>query len=139
MKAHRLAVEVTLIALVVGAASTSAQSLLSSSSSVQQPFAQQSLLSPWTPPPIKPLACGPFCSSAFGGTTPTEQGAGSTCSNAVTALDNELRQIAGASCMAQNGTSKCNVVFTYTIGCTETGGAWNVSGYATYNCIDTTC
>src|SRR5579862_692763 len=102
------ALAVTLIALVGGAVSTSAQPLLSSCS-VQQPFAQQSLL--WMPPPAQPLRCGPFCSSAFGGTTPTEQGAGSTCSNAVTALDNELIQIAAAACKAQNGTSKCDVVY----------------------------
>lgn len=136
MKAVGLALAVTLIALVASAASTSAQPLLGRIS-VQETFVQQSL--PWMPPPVKPLRCGSFCSSFYGGTTPTEQGAGSTCSNAVTALNNELIQIAAASCKAQNGTAKCNVAFAYTVGCTETGGAWNVTGYATYNCVDTTC
>ena len=136
MRSLGLALVVTLIALVASETSTSAQPLLSNSS-VQQPFAQQCLL--WTPPPARPLRCGPFCNSAFGGTTPTEQGAGSTCSNAVTALDDQLIQIAALTCKAQNGTTKCDVVYTYTIGCTETGGVWYVSGYATFHCWDTTC
>jgi hypothetical protein len=136
MTARRLALAATLIALIVAASNASAQSLLSGTSSPLL-LPQQSI--PWTPPPAQQLRCGPICSASEGGTTATEQGAGSTCSNAVTALNAELHQIAAAFCMNNTGFPACNVVFTYTIGCTETGGAWNVSGFATFSCRDTTC
>ena len=141
MTVRRIAVAAAVLALSTVAAvpQASAQSLLAGGQAKPQLLIPEQSI-PWTPPPATPLRCGPFCDMSIHAQTPTEQGAGSTCSNAVTALNSELMQIAKANCINFYGDlGACNLAFTYTIGCTETGGAWNVSGYATYSCRDNSC
>jgi hypothetical protein len=103
-------------------------------------FAGQSL--PQTdliPKPV--LQCGPICITALHFTSPTISGSGSSCTAAQTSLNSQLQSIARGDCVNNEGfLGACNIVIHNTTTCTMIGsGAWQIQGYATYNCRDTTC
>jgi hypothetical protein len=137
MTASRPGIVAALIVLFAFAAGAAAEPLLGGNPSPQL-FAQQS--SRFTPESPFAPTCGPYCATFEGGTTPTEQGSGSTCTNAQSSLTTQLRDIANSDCRNnQSGFNSCNLVITYTETCVLVGGAWQVKGYATYNCRETTC
>jgi hypothetical protein len=105
-------------------------------------FAGQSQSLPQTDMVPKPVQqCGPICFTAFHFTTPTISGSGSSCTAAQTSLNSQLTSIARGDCVNNEGfLGSCNVVIHNTTTCTMIGsGAWQIQGYATYNCKDTTC
>jgi hypothetical protein len=88
-----------------------------------------------TPTPVA-LACGPYCDCPGCYTTVTATGTGSTCANAQTALTNQLKQVANASC----GTAACQFTMTYTQACTQINGStWQTTGYGRHGCRDNSC
>jgi|GEM_PF-3461288 len=103
-------------------------------------FAEQSLPQvDMMPKPV--LKCGPICIAGLHFTTPTISGSGSSCTAAQSSLNSQLQSIASGHCvndLAFLGT--CNFVVHNTTSCTLIGGgAWQIQGYATYNCRDTNC
>jgi hypothetical protein len=103
-------------------------------------FAGQSLpQADLIPKPV--LQCGPICFTALHFTSPTISGSGSSCTAAQTSLNSQLQSIARGDCINNEGfLGACNVVIHNTTTCTMIGsGAWQIQGYATYNCKDTTC
>ena len=103
-------------------------------------FAGQSLpQADLIPKPVQ--QCGPICFTTLHLTTPTISGSGSSCTAAQTSLDSQLASIAKGDCLNNLGyLGSCNVVDHNTTTCTMIGsGAWQIQGYATYSCKDTTC
>ena len=86
------------------------------------------------------LTCGPKCFASEGGTTSTLSGFGGTCAASVSALAAELKSAADTACRNSTGFIACNVV-RHDTGCLPDGDPQYFidQGYATYNCIDTTC
>ena len=85
-------------------------------------------------PPV--LACGPYCDCPGCYTTATVSGTGSSCTNAESSLNTQLRDLARGFC----GTGGCQIVITYTQTCTLIApGTYRVSGFARHGCRDSTC
>jgi hypothetical protein len=86
------------------------------------------------------LTCGPKCFTGEGGTTSTLSGFGATCAASVSALAAELRSAANTACRNSTGYLACNVV-QHETGCLFDGDVqyYIDEGYATYDCVDTTC
>jgi hypothetical protein len=80
--------------------------------------------------------CGAYCDMAGGGTSPTAPAAGDTCATANTDLSQQLHAYASSYC----GNLACHVTIVTTVAChpLSTGG-YEVSGYATFGCPDSTC
>ncbi len=117
-------------AMLSGSAATvpAAQAFLATSTPAVQPDL-------FTPKPTQ-VRCGPYCDLGEGGTTPTEQGSGSSCTNAQASLTSQLTDIANSFC----GTLSCNRVLTVTIAChLASPGVYQENGYYTFGCRDTTC
>src|ERR1043166_7359935 len=85
--------------------------------------------------PQAAVACGPYCDTTGGGTTPVATAIGSSCAVAPTNLTSQLKSYANSYC----GTGSCQLVVTTTVACHATGGGYSVSGYATFGCRDSTC
>jgi hypothetical protein len=102
-------------------------------------FAEVSL--PQTDLMPKPsLKCGQIC-LAIQHTSPTISGSGSSCTAAKSSLNSQLQDIADNDCVNnRHWDGSCNVVIHYTTTCTMIGsGAYQINGYATYNCSTTNC
>jgi len=102
-------------------------------------FSAQSLPpSDLLPAPV--LKCGPIC---FAGvhTTATISGSGSSCTAAQTSLNSQLANIATGYCVNTLGDlGTCTVVEHNTTACTLIGtGTYQIQGYETYHCRDSTC
>lgn len=80
--------------------------------------------------------CGAYCDMTDGGTLPTIPAAGDTCATASADLSQQLHSFASSSC----GNVACHVTIVTTVAChpLSTGG-YEVSGYATFGCPDSTC
>jgi hypothetical protein len=140
MTTSRSALAFALIAVFASAMSASAQPPLRWDPTHQLFDQQLRLSSPTTPLPPATPACGPYCDTTAGGTTPTEQGSGSSCSNAQSSLISQLQDIARADCLNQTGFGYCNFTEIITVACfQQSPGVWQTQGHATYNCRDTTC
>jgi hypothetical protein len=103
-------------------------------------FAEQSLpQADLMPKPV--LKCGPICFGALHLTTPTISGSGSSCTAAQSSLNSQLQNIARGHCVNDLGfLGSCNFVVHDTTSCTLIGsGTWQIQGYATYSCKDTSC
>jgi hypothetical protein len=103
-------------------------------------FAEQTLPQvDMIPKPV--LTCGPICFTALHLTTATISGSGPDCTSAQNSLNSQLQSIAKAHCVNDLGyLNSCNVVIHNTTTCTLIAtGTWQVQGYATYSCKDTTC
>jgi hypothetical protein len=84
--------------------------------------------------------CGTYCSSFSAYTTTTISGSGSDCTHAQSSLMSQIQNIAGTTCRNDTGFGQCNLVITDTTSCTLIApGTWQVQGYGTYNCKDTSC
>ncbi|HLX10295.1 MAG TPA: hypothetical protein VKY89_20780 [Thermoanaerobaculia bacterium] len=91
-------------------------------------------------PKPTPVRCGPYCDLLEGGTTPTEQGSGSSCTNAQASLTSQLLDLANSFCETNNGTRSCSQTLTVTVACHMTSpGVYQENGYYTFGCRDTTC
>ena len=97
-----------------------------------------------TPPAEAPLltpapaaaACGPYCDCPGCYTTATASGTGSSCTNAISSLDSQLRDLARTFC----GTMACQFTIVYTQTCTLIApGTYQVVGYGRHGCRDSTC
>ncbi len=141
MMTIRITVAAALAGMVLLACGATAQTVppmfLSNCSSASTPAPAGDAAPSLLPPVAKPL-CGPVCWQWEGGTTPTEQGSGSTCSAATSSLTSQLTQIAQAACL-KVAFGECGLVETITTSCHLVSGAYQVQGYATYGCRDTTC
>jgi hypothetical protein len=86
------------------------------------------------------LTCGQQCFTSERGTTSTLSGFGATCAASVSALAAELTSAANTACRNSTGFRACNVV-QHDTGCMPDGDPqyYIDEGYATYNCVDTTC
>jgi hypothetical protein len=91
------------------------------------------------PKPV--LKCGPICIGSIHFTTATISGSGPDCTSAQNSLNSQLQSIARAHCVNDEGfLGSCNVVIHNTTSCTLIApGTYQIQGYATYNCKDTTC
>ena len=148
MTASRTAIAAAVIVLSACALGASAQPLLLTPTGSPTPgqappelaFLQSGLFTPVVAAAARAMACGPYCDTFSGGTTATEQGAGSSCAAAQTSLTSQLQDLARADCRTQTGFGICNFVITYTQTCHQVNPTtYQVNGYATYNCRDTTC
>jgi hypothetical protein len=102
-------------------------------------FQQDSVKEFFLPSSIAPKVtpeCGAYCDMTEGGTTPTVPAAGDTCATANTDLSQQLHSFAKSTC----GNVACHVTIVTTVTChpLSTGG-YEVSGYATFGCPDSTC
>jgi hypothetical protein len=105
-------------------------------------FAATSL--PQAPPsglmPAPTNQCGPYCSTFSAYTSATISGSGSDCTHAQSSLMSQIQNIAATTCRNDTGFGQCNLVIHDTTSCTLIApGTWQVQGYGTYNCRDTTC
>ncbi len=88
-----------------------------------------------TPAPIS-KACGAYCDSPGCYNTAIASAIGSTCAIAQTNLQTQLKGVANAFC----GTLICQFVTTYTQACTLISpGTYQVKGFGTHGCRDSTC
>jgi hypothetical protein len=89
----------------------------------------------------KSTTCGWFCDTTIHGTTATISGSGSSCTNAQSSLTSQLQTIAFGQCRNVWGDpNDCNLVVHITTACTLVSpGTYQVQGYATYSCKDTSC
>jgi hypothetical protein len=104
-------------------------------------FAGESL-SPTAPGfiPAPTNKCGAFCDTTYHGLTTTISGSGSTCTSATSSLMSQLQNIAVADCRNYSGFGQCNLLVHDTTSCTLIApGTWQIQGYGTYNCRDTSC
>lgn len=87
------------------------------------------------------VTCGPFCDTSIHETTATISGSGSDCTTAQSSLTSQLQTIARGQCQNFWGDlSYCQLVVHTTVACTLIApGTYQVQGYATYSCKDTTC
>lgn len=102
-------------------------------------FSAQSLpQSDLLPAPV--LKCGPICFSGVH-TTATISGSGSSCTAAQTSLNSQLANIATGYCVNTLGDlGTCTVVEHNTTACTLiSAGTYQIQGYETYHCRDSTC
>lgn len=82
------------------------------------------------------VACGPYCDCPGCYTTATASGTGSSCTNAQSSLDTQLRDLARATC----GIGACQFTIVYTQTCTLIApGTYQVAGYGKHGCRDSTC
>lgn len=92
---------------------------------------------------IRPVAvtCGPFCDTSIHATSATISGSGPDCTTAQSSLTSQLQSIAKADCQNFWGDfGQCQLVVHNTTACTLIApGTYQVQGYATYSCRDTTC
>jgi len=104
MTASRTAIAAAVIVLSACALGASAQPLLLTPTGSPTPgqappelaFLQSGLFTPVVAAAARAMACGPYCDTFSGGTTATEQGAGSSCAAAQTSLTSQLQDLAGA-------------------------------------------
>lgn len=91
--------------------------------------------------PKPALKCGPICITALKFTTATISGSGPDCTTAQSSLNSQLQSIARAHCVNDEGfLGQCDLVVHNTTSCTLIApGTYQIQGYATYNCKDTTC
>ena len=89
----------------------------------------------------KAVTCGPFCDTSIHETTTTISGSGSDCTTAQSSLNSQLQTIAKGQCQNYWGDlSYCQLVVHNTTACTLIApGTYQIQGYATYSCRDTTC
>ncbi|HVR97949.1 MAG TPA: hypothetical protein VMW27_15125 [Thermoanaerobaculia bacterium] len=87
-------------------------------------------------PQAQAVACGPYCDTAGGSTTPTATAIGSSCTVAQSNLTSQLKSYGNSYC---GFVGSCQLVVTTTVACHATGGGYSVSGYATFGCRDSTC
>jgi hypothetical protein len=80
------------------------------------------------------FACGPYCDSPGGYTTPSATAIGTSCAIAEANLTNQLKSYANSVC-----GFACQVVVHITTTCHATSGGYSVTGYATHGCRDSTC
>jgi hypothetical protein len=90
-------------------------------------------------PPM--LKCGPFCDTSIQETSTTISGSGSDCTTAQASLTSQLQNIAKGQCQNFWGDlTYCQLVVHDTTTCTLIApGTYQIQGYATYSCKDTTC
>jgi hypothetical protein len=81
------------------------------------------------------IACGPYCDSPGGYTTPPATAIGTSCAIAQTNLQNQLKSYANSFC----GTAGCQLVYNITTACHAVSGGYSITGYATFGCRDSTC
>ena len=81
------------------------------------------------------FACGPYCDSPGGYTTPPATAIGTSCAIAQTNLTNQLKSYANSVC----GTGSCQNVVIITTACHAVSGGFSITGYATHGCRDSTC
>ncbi|MFL6259236.1 MAG: hypothetical protein ACJ76Y_05940 [Thermoanaerobaculia bacterium] len=89
----------------------------------------------------KSITCGPFCDTSIHETTAVISGSGSDCTTAQSSLTSQLQTIARGQCQNFWGDlNYCQLVVHTTTACTLIApGTWQIQGYATYSCRDTTC
>jgi len=89
----------------------------------------------------KAVTCGPFCDTSIQETTAVISGSGSDCTTAQSSLTSQLQTIARGQCQNFWGDlSYCQLVVHNTTACTLIApGTYQIQGYATYSCKDTTC
>lgn len=87
------------------------------------------------------ITCGPFCDTSIQETTTIISGSGSDCTTAQSSLTSQLQTIAKGQCQNYWGDiSYCQLVVHTTTACTLIApGTYQIQGYATYSCRDTTC
>lgn len=85
-------------------------------------------------PSAQAIACGPYCDSPGGYTTPPATAIGTSCTIAQTNLTNQLKSYADSVC-----GKACQVVVHITTACHAVSGGYSVTGYATHGCRDSTC
>jgi hypothetical protein len=103
-------------------------------------FAEQTLPQvDMIPKPV--LKCGPICFTSLHLTTATVSGAGPDCTTAQNSLNSQLQSLAKGHCVNDLGfLGSCSVVIHNTTTCTMiAAGTWQIQGYATYSCKDTSC
>jgi hypothetical protein len=138
MNASRSSIAFALIMLCASAVGAAAEPLRDDGRS-QLFLPQQSSLP--TPLRLAALTCGPYCATFEGGTTPIEQGSGTSCANAESNLASQLQTLARNDCINNiSGLGDCDLVITYTKSCfQQSPTAWAVQGDATYHCKETSC
>lgn len=95
---------------------------------------------PDSPPAPQPLACGWYCESIITYTTGTATGSGGSCTTAQSNLTSQLQSSANSTCLNNTGMTYCSLQVFTTSGCTEVSpGVFQVQGYATHRCRETTC
>jgi hypothetical protein len=89
--------------------------------------------------PKPELKCGIVCLN-FHSTTRTIGGFGADCTTAQSSLNSQLQDIAKRACVDSYAfIGSCNVAIHDTTTCALTAGTWQIQGYATFNCKDTSC
>jgi hypothetical protein len=89
--------------------------------------------------PEPELKCSLTC-LPFNRTSPTITASGASCTSATSSLISQLQAIVDADCVNRNKDGYCNFVLHPTTSCTLTeSGAYEITGFATYNCGITTC
>jgi hypothetical protein len=123
------------LAALIGLAPLFTASAEPAPSCFQQDELKQFFLASSRTPKLAPR-CGAYCDLAGGGTTPTAPAAGDTCATASQDLSQQLHSFASSYC----GNLACHVTIVTTVAChpLSTGG-YEVSGYATFGCPDSTC
>lgn len=91
-------------------------------------------------PAPQPAACGWYCESIISYTTGTVTGSGADCTAAQVNLTSQLQAIAHNTCLNNTGMTYCNLQVFTTVACSQVSpGVWQVQGYATHRCRETTC
>jgi hypothetical protein len=87
------------------------------------------------------ITCGPFCDTSIHETSATISGSGSDCTTAQASLTSQLQNIARGQCQNFWGDiTYCQLVVHTTTACTLIApGTYQIQGYATYSCRDTSC
>ena len=85
--------------------------------------------------PKKLGACGPYCDSPGGYTSPPATAIGTSCALATSSLSTQLKSYANSSC----GSNSCSMTVFTTVACHAVSGGYSVTGYATFGCRDSTC
>jgi hypothetical protein len=87
------------------------------------------------------ITCGNYCDTSIQETSATISGSGSSCTTAQSSLTSQLQSIARGQCQNYYGDiSYCMLSVNTTVACTLIApGTYQVQGYATYSCKDTTC
>ncbi len=140
MKKNMVVVLVFVVVLLASALGASAQTVTAPDPALAAVFAASSG-QPQVSGVRKSVTCGPFCDTSIHETTATISGSGSDCTTAQNSLTSQLQTIARGQCQNFWGDlNYCQLVVHTTTACTLIApGTWQIQGYATYSCRDTTC
>jgi hypothetical protein len=84
--------------------------------------------------------CGLYCDTTSSSVTPTLSGSGADCTSAQSSLTSQIQNDATTECRADTGFGHCNLTIYNTTSCTLTAtGTYEVDGYGTYSCRDSSC